>query len=122
MSERWQAGARLFLAAVAVVDRDRGRSFRLGRALFWHGYAFDGRFWHLRVLRAAACRLLLICRLLRWSRMGGFGRTCSPKAALVRLSLGRVEDEKGIWWMPWRQEAMKDVARCDKSRGAASRL
>ena len=25
--------------------------------------------------------------------------------------------EKGIWWMPWRSEAMKDVARCDKPRG-----
>ena len=29
---------------------------------------------------------------------------------------------KGIWWMPWHQEAMKDVARCDKPRGVASRL
>ena len=27
---------------------------------------------------------------------------------------------KGIWWMPWRQEAMKDVARCEKLRGGAS--
>ena len=27
---------------------------------------------------------------------------------------------KGIWWMPWRQEAMKDVARCEKPRGDAS--
>ena len=26
---------------------------------------------------------------------------------------------KGIWWMPWRQEAMKDVVSCDKFRGAA---
>ncbi len=23
---------------------------------------------------------------------------------------------KGIWWMPWRQEAMKDVEACDKPR------
>ncbi len=30
--------------------------------------------------------------------------------------------EKGIRWMPWHQEAMKDVARCEKPRGAASRL
>jgi hypothetical protein len=30
--------------------------------------------------------------------------------------------KKGIWWMPWRQEAMKDVARCDKLRGGASIL
>ncbi len=29
---------------------------------------------------------------------------------------------KGIWWMPWHQEAMKDVARCDKPRGVASKL
>jgi len=29
---------------------------------------------------------------------------------------------KGVWWMPWRREAMKDVAGCDKPRGAASRL
>ena len=36
--------------------------------------------------------------------------------------LGRGECEKGIWWMPWRREAMKDVARCDKPWGAASRL
>ena len=33
-----------------------------------------------------------------------------------------LEREKGIWWMPWHQEAMKDVARCDKLRGAVSRL
>ena len=32
-----------------------------------------------------------------------------------------LEREKGIRWMPWHQEAMKDVARCDKPRGAASR-
>jgi len=26
--------------------------------------------------------------------------------------------KKRIRWMPWRQEAMKDVAACDKLRGA----
>jgi hypothetical protein len=31
------------------------------------------------------------------------------------------EYEKGIGWMPWHQKAMKDVARCEKPRGAASR-
>ncbi len=25
---------------------------------------------------------------------------------------------KRTWWMPWRQQAMKDVAACDKPRGA----
>jgi hypothetical protein len=29
---------------------------------------------------------------------------------------------KGVRWMPWRQKAKKDVASCDKPRGAASRL
>ena len=27
---------------------------------------------------------------------------------------------KGVRWMPWQQEAMKDVVSCDKLRGAAS--
>ena len=31
------------------------------------------------------------------------------------------ERDKGIRWMPWHQEAMKDVARCEKPWGAASR-
>ena len=34
----------------------------------------------------------------------------------------RIERDKGIRWMPWHQEAMKDVARCEKPWGAASRL
>ena len=29
---------------------------------------------------------------------------------------------KGSRWMPWCQEAKKDVASCDKPRGAVSRL
>ena len=33
-----------------------------------------------------------------------------------------LEQEKGIRWMPWHQEAMKDVARCEKPWGAASGL
>ena len=32
----------------------------------------------------------------------------------------RARHEKGIWWMPWHREAMKDVARCEKPRGGAS--
>ena len=31
-----------------------------------------------------------------------------------------LECNKGVRWMPWRQEAMKDVARCEKPRGDAS--
>ncbi len=28
---------------------------------------------------------------------------------------------KGVWWMPWHQEAMKDVATCDKPRLVGSK-
>jgi hypothetical protein len=41
--------------------------------------------------------------------------------ALMRVWVGFFEYEKGIWWMPWRQEAKKDVARCENLGGAASR-
>lgn len=34
---------------------------------------------------------------------------------------GDLEHDKGVRWMPWHQEAMKDVARCEKPWGAASR-
>jgi len=33
-----------------------------------------------------------------------------------------IKRKKGIRWMPWRREAMKDVVRCDKLRGAANKL
>ena len=33
----------------------------------------------------------------------------------------RSQGNKGIRWMPWRQEPMKDAASCDKLRGTASR-
>jgi hypothetical protein len=34
----------------------------------------------------------------------------------------RIKREKGVWWMPWQQEAMKDVALCDKPGGGESTL
>ena len=46
------------------------------------------------------------------------GMACSLRG----MGLVFYEHEKGIWWMPWRQEAMKDVARCENPGGAASRL
>ena len=30
------------------------------------------------------------------------------------LFLDQIKREKGVWWMPWQQEAMKDVILCDK--------
>jgi hypothetical protein len=51
-----------------------------------------------------------------------FGAT-ALRAACARRALGAGRGrarEKGIWWMPWHREAMKDVARCEKPRGGAS--
>ena len=61
----------------------------------------------------------------------GFRAWWRPRAAgltIIGWIVGRIvwgvcfEREKGIRWMPWHQEAMKDVARCEKPWGAASRL
>ena len=68
-----------------------------------------------------------------WLARACWSRVCAVRArrwlgpvrggcAAARKRRGAVcEYEKGIWWMPWHQEAMKDVARCEKPRGAASR-
>ena len=45
------------------------------------------------------------------------GRT-SP----VMLFLDQIKREKGVWWMPRQQEAMKDVVPCVKPWGAGNRL
>ena len=36
--------------------------------------------------------------------------------------LSNYQAQKGIWWMPWLQEAMKDVIGCEKLRGGANTL
>lgn len=48
------------------------------------------------------------------------GEISPPRLALAGRDRD-IEYKKGIRWMPWHQEAMKDVARCEKPRGAASR-
>ncbi len=50
----------------------------------------------------------------------GFG--CVPAVCCLFLCMCWIEQEKGIRWMPWHQEAMKDVARCENPGGAASKL
>ena len=40
----------------------------------------------------------------------------------VWLFLDQIKRDKGVWWMPWQQEAMKDVIPCDKLRGAGNGL
>jgi hypothetical protein len=38
------------------------------------------------------------------------------------LAMRMIKRQKGIRWMPWHAQAMKDVIRCDKRRGAANKL
>ena len=40
------------------------------------------------------------------------------RSALIgwALLMRAIKRPKSIRWMPWRQEAMKDVVRCDKLR------
>ena len=40
----------------------------------------------------------------------------------VCLLPDRIKRDKGVWWMPWQQEAMKDAIPCDKLWGAGNRL
>jgi hypothetical protein len=44
------------------------------------------------------------------------------RGLLARRLLDRIKREKGVWWMPWQQEAMKDAALCDKPGGGESTL
>jgi hypothetical protein len=50
------------------------------------------------------------------TRKGGH---CEPAALLF---LDQIKREKGVWWMPRQQEAMKDVIPCVKPWGAGNRL
>lgn len=59
------------------------------------------------------------CARIAWRR--GWG--AAQRGALEACpSLDRIKREKGVWWMPWQQEAMKDVIPCDKLGGAGNRL
>jgi hypothetical protein len=45
-----------------------------------------------------------------------------PQHKRACLLLDRIKREKGVWWMPWQQEAMKDVVLCDKLGGGENTL
>ncbi len=75
---------------------------------------------HLKVL--ARCRPLAGDGSLRANRLaaGWIGLR-----SLRRISGGSVRGRcdqatKSVWWMSWRQEAMKDVGTCDKPREAGN--
>ncbi len=56
------------------------------------------------------------------SRTGEHG-ICAARPGAIRGVSSKFYGQatKGAWWMPWQKQAMKDVASCDKPRGAASR-
>ena len=71
------------------------------------GVAAFGCGWLLRMVGASVAAMIIS------------GASCSGGRRAKRR--GDLEHSKGIRWMPWHQEAMKDVARCEKPWGAASR-
>ena len=44
----------------------------------------------------------------------------ATKFAELHLMYQKGQATKGLWWMPWRWKAMKDVVSCDKPRLAAA--
>ena len=87
------------------------------------------RFWARRAvvltdraaLRSGARVIAEFCRARGLRRRLVCGGVDGSRAWSAALWAAALEQEKGMEWMPWHQEAMKDVARCDKPRGAASR-
>ncbi len=72
--------------------------------------------WPLpRALRPSA----LACRL---STGQSASKVLSKHFGTVSRLPDRIKRNKGVWWMPRRQEAMKDVALCDKPGGGESTL
>ncbi len=57
----------------------------------------------------------VIVYLLEFCGVCGFSRARHESESSIKC-------HKGILWMPWRVEAMKDVVRCDKLRGVANKL
>ena len=82
----------------------RGRCASIGR-----GYACAGS-RKAAIRRQKAASSAALCEL-----RAAFG-TREARA----WGWARAQHMKGIWWMPWHREAMKDVARCEKPRGSAS--
>ena len=77
------------------------------------------KFWTLTVPSSEFLRWRLEQKPDGWFLcMVGSGLNVFNVQTVVRI----IERQKGIRWMPWHQEATKDVARCEKLWGAASKL
>ena len=114
------------LAPGAVVSDGRWQALPcpfFGLSVFGHGGKKHGyAFCRVDALISPAAGDRILGDLSSWLPCShGAGSPPSPRARWGAVAAGGVEESKGIWWMPWRQEAMKDVARCEKPGGAASR-
>src|ERR1700680_1539499 len=69
--------------------------------------------------RSLDCASILLCKIDASLGMTGCGSLVEADYRVSSKFYGQAT--KGAWWMPWQKQAMKDVASCDKPRGAASR-
>jgi len=99
-----------------------------GSERFGRGCSVQG-VWKCVLSERLCCGTGLIAALRvfgRWMAPVHGGSFLEVRAGLFRgvargvIAPVRDEYEKGIGWMPWHQEAMKDVARCENLGGAAS--
>ena len=57
-----------------------------------------------------------------WKRPPRGNKRTAARRTSVFLLPDQIKRDKGVWWMPWQQEAMKDVILCDKPWGAENKL
>ena len=123
-------GGRFFdMVDKALNEREGGNAAALGT-----GFCISRRHWRLCPKARSAKHVYDLHEDIamggrRPRAAAGFARSRFDRAglAVARASFSAhgmtvASASKGIWWMPWHQEAMKDVAGCEKPRGAASRL
>ena len=63
---------------------------------------------------------IFVAVLLRMPLLSPFGEWGWGVLFLLCLCVWR-QAMKGVWWMPWHQEPMKDVGACDKPWGVGNR-
>ena len=102
-----------------IIDRKSGASALLGAPLARHcDVAFEiERVGTLVSYGSEWLRSFVLCAKTfrhRKKKVRGF--------ATAFFFLDQIKREKGVWWMPWQSEAMKDVVHCDKLWGAVNRL
>ena len=114
---------------IAKSDRHRSANWRLGQAIDGMSVQRRRGCFAVRDGGGAPQIVLLRGRCVCGAFIPGFWVWMVPVHGGVGRSVGLrtnraskfFERDKGIRWMPWHQEAMKDVARCEKPWGAASR-